>query len=242
MSRFYVPREMVKDSRIYISGQEARHILNVMRLKVSDDVLVFDGTGKEYIGVIKEVASGSLVVDILVTRSYPGGERVKITLIQAIPKKEKMDNIVEKSTELGVSLIIPVLTERTIVNWDERKMISSVERWRRIALEASKQCGRVNIPAVSEIKSLENVIKNMNDYNLSLMAALVDDAMNLKDAIKSFKSGNIALAIGPEGDFTPSEISGAKAKNFKVVNLGPRVLKSDTAGLAALAAMNHEFE
>lgn len=241
MSRFFVPKEAVRGNRILIRGAEAHHILDVMRLKVLDKVVAFDGTGKEYIGFIKEAKRKALAVEIVQTRRPLDKENARITLIQAIPKKEKMDYVVEKATELGVYSIIPIMTKRTIVRWDEAKRSRCIERWRRISRESSKQCGRAAIPAIETIKEFNEVVKESSNYDLAIMAALSDDSVRLKDAISGFSGGKIAIAIGPEGDFTPDEIERAKAANFKLVTLGSRVLKSDTAGLAALSILNYEF-
>jgi len=241
MSRFYVPKESVRGKLISISGKEAHHIVDVMRLKVPDKVVTFDGTGKEYSGFIKEVTAKSVVIEIVETKVLSDGKSLSFTLIQAIPKKDKMDYIVEKSTELGVSRIIPLFTGRTIPDWDESKKTASVERWRRIAMGASKQCGRADIPEIDSIKNLSDVTADTARYDLALIAALDDSAIKLKDALKGFGGGRIAVAIGPEGDFTPDEIRIAKGAGFKLISLGSRVLKSDTAGLFALAILNYEF-
>ena len=241
MSRFYVPKESVKGNKIFVYGKEAHHILDVMRLKKSDSVVTFDGTGKEYVGVIKEVGRDSLVVEVAETRESNSGLKIAVTLIQAIPKKEKMDYIVEKATELGVSAVIPVIAGRTIVNWDEKKKEAHAQRWCKISREASKQCGRSDIPDVSSVKDLKSAVKDTENHDLKLIAALSDGAISLKDALKDFEGKRITIAIGPEGDFTPDEIKLAKSLGFKVVNLGQRVLKSDTAGLAMLAVLNYEF-
>jgi len=212
-----------------------------MRLKVSDKVVTFDGTGVEYTGFIKEIKDKLVVMEIVETRSPLGKESSKVTLVQAIPKKEKMDYIVEKSTELGASRIIPIVTARTIPSWDEPKKVSSVERWRKIAMEASKQCGRCDIPEIDLIRNISDITADISGYDLALIAAIDDSAIKLKDALKGFRGGKVVIAIGPEGDFTPGEIEEAKRRGFKLVNLGPRVLKSDTAGLFALAVLNYEL-
>ena len=140
MSRFFVPKEFVKADSIYITGKEAHHILDVMRLKVSDEVVVFDGTGREYTGIVKAARRKSLEVLIKSARESSCRERGPlVTLIQAITKKDKMDYIAGKATELGVSRIIPVTTERTIPEWNDAKKASIVERWRKLAREAAKQ-------------------------------------------------------------------------------------------------------
>jgi len=241
MSRFFVPKEFVKTDSIYITGKEAHHILDVMRLKVSDEVVVFDGTGKEYTGIVKAVDRKSLEVRIKSTREPSAGSNRILTLIQAIPKKDKMDYIVEKATELGVSRIIPVTTERTIPEWSDAKRASIVERWRKISMEAAKQCGRADIPEVNPIASIDKTVGELKEYDLKLIAILSDKAIKLKDTLKGCDGRKIAVAIGPEGDFTAKEADNALEAGFRMVNLGPRVLKSDTAGLAVLSIIGYEY-
>jgi len=241
VSRFYVPKECVRGGLIHISGRETHHITDVMRLKALDKVVTFDGTGREYVGFIKEIKNKSVIIEIIETKSAIGKESSKITLIQAIPKKDKMDYIVEKSTELGISSIIPVVTGRTIPDWDQTKKLAIVDRWSKIAREASKQCGRSDIPDIAQIKSFSDIAADAAGYDLALIAALDDKAVKLKDTLKSFTGGKVAIAIGPEGDFTPDEINSARTNGFKLVNLGSRVLKSDTAGLFVLAILNYEL-
>ena len=241
MSRFFVPKDSVNGSIISVTGEEAHHIADVMRLKVKDKVVTFDGTGKEYIGVIKEAGKKSIVIEVTDTREAPKTQAPRITLIQAIPKREKIEYLIEKATELGVSAIVPVFTERTIPDWDEEKKASRVARWRKIAREASKQCGRLDIPGIPEISQFSDIINDEKFSGLKLIAALEDDAEPIRRALKDFKGDQILIAIGPEGDFTPDEVKGAVGRGFKPVSLGFRVLKSDTAGLFALSAIDYEY-
>ena len=243
MSRFFVPEDSVCDGKIFITGKEAHHIIDVMRLKKSGRVVVFDGTGNEYSCVIKEIAGKNIYADIVDTRLIPATGAVILTLIQAIPKKDKMEYIIEKATELGVHNIVPVITGRTIVKWDDAKRGDHVNRWREIAKVASKQCGRADIPVISEIKKIDCVLRDFKDKEFKLIAALSEGVISLRDALKSYnKERRVAIAIGPEGDFTPDEVETAKANGFKAVSLGARVLKSDTAPLAALSILNYELE
>ena len=241
MSRFFIPRDSVKGNIISVTGEEAHHIADVMRLKVKDKVVTFDGTGKEYIGVIKEVGKKSIVIDVTDTREAPKTLAPRVTLIQAIPKREKIEYLIEKATELGVDSIVPVFTERTIPNWDEEKRASHVIRWRKIAREASKQCGRLDIPKVPEIAQFSNIIIDEKLSGLKLIAALADDTEPIRRALKDFKGDQIIVAIGPEGDFTPDEVKSAVERGFISVSLGFRVLKSDTAGLFALSVIDYEY-
>lgn len=242
MSRFFVAKENVRGNLIHIDGREARHILNVMRMKRDDRVTVFDGTGKEYTGFIKTTKPTSLIVEIITTNTPKAGGLPQITLAQSIPKKEKMDYIVEKATELGIYSIIPVISERTVVAPGEEGANTKIERWKRLALEAAKQCGRTDIPGIKDIRKFYDIIYEVGDFDLILMAHLSEDTIPLKEAISDFKSGKIIVFIGPEGDFTPDEITMARNNtNCRFVTLGKRVLKSDTAGLYALSVLSYEL-
>lgn len=226
---------------IYIDGQEARHILNVMRLKENDKVIVFDGTGKEYTGFIKQTKPKSLTVEIISTKAPKREALPEITLAQSIPKKEKMDYIVEKATELGVRSIIPLVSERTIVKLEEARALDRVQRWKKIAREAAKQCGRPDVPEIENVQKFYNTVDIVNNFDLAFMPCLSEDVIPLKEAVKGFETGKIIVFIGPEGDFTPEEIKMAKDTSCKLVSLGNRVLKSDTAGLLVLSVLNYEF-
>ncbi len=241
MPRFFAPKENIKGNLIYIDGQEARHILNVMRLMENDKVIVFDGTGKEYTGFVKQARPKSLTVKIISTRAPKVDTIPEITLAQAIPKKEKMDYIVEKATELGVHSIIPLVSERTIVRFESDKAINRLARWKKIAIEAAKQCGRTDVPEIKDIQKFYNIIDDINKFDLALMGYVSEGTVSLKEAVSDFKTGKIIVFIGPEGDFTPDEILMAKDTSCKFISLGKRVLKSDTAGLFVLSVLNYEF-
>lgn len=241
MSRFYVDKESVRGDTIVIGGEEAHHIIDVMRLKLSDAIVAFDSSGREYAGVISGIKGKSVSIKILRTIEEPAAAALDITLIQAIPKRSKMDYIVEKAAELGVSSVAPVFTARTIPDWDQDKRSASVKRWRKIALEAAKQCGRRQVPSITEIKDLSDALEAARGSSLALIAALVEETVDIRTAVKGFKGGKISVAIGPEGDFTPEEVDAARERGFKAITLGPRVLKSDTAGLAVLAILDYEL-
>lgn len=239
MSRFFTPKENIKGNTVYISGQEARHILNVMRLSNNDKVVVFDGTGKEYIGFIKDTKPKSLTVEVVETRTPSRTDAPSITLVQAIPKKDKMDYIVEKATELGVSAVIPVVSKRTVVRVDTDLRL---KRWQRISQEASKQCGRLDIPRISPIMRFNDAVDEINNYDFCLMACLWDKTASLHSAISSYTSGSVIVFVGPEGDFTPDEIQRTmNNSNCKLVSLGRKVLKSDTAALYIISCLNYEL-
>lgn len=243
MSRFFVSPKNIKRKEITIKGSEAHHIAGVMRLKEGDKIVVFDGTGKEYTGFIKEAdkKAKKIIIEIISTKRPFTGTLPEIVLAQSIPKKDKMDYIVEKAVELGVSRVIPVISKRTIVRPDKASRKKKTERWRRIAVAASKQCGSLSVPKIENIVEYHEIMGRLDNYDLVLFACLDEGTIPLKKAISSFKSGKVLVFIGPEGDFTPEEIILATRDNSRFVSLGRKVLKSDTAGLFILSILNYEF-
>ncbi len=242
MSRFFVPKGAVRGNKVIIDGPEAHHILDVMRLGIGDEVTAFDGTGMEYMGKIEATGKANLIVAITEARDIPLKKAMVVTLAQAIPKKDKMDYIVEKATELGVHSIIPIQTTRSIVRLDAKKAPTRVERWRKISKEAAKQCGAQKIPVIEDISGFDDAVARLKDYDLKLMACLGPDAESLKDVLRANKAKSALIFIGPEGDFTEDEIRKASSGGARLISLGGSVLKSDTAGLAALAVINYEYD
>lgn len=245
MSRFFVPPENVdvKANKIMVDKDEAHHIIDVMRMKESDAVVIFDGTGKEYTGFIETLDSKAkrLIVTIVKTE-HPAPQRYpEIYLAQAIPKKNRMVNIIEKATELGVNCVIPVLSERTIVRPDNVDAEKMAKRWRKIATVAAKQSGRVDVPTIGRAVKYNDFVKSFGDYDIVLFACLFGDAVPLREALSTFMSGKVLIVVGPEGDFSPNEAHMAVRDNCKFVSLGKRVLKSDTAGIFMLSVLKYEF-
>ncbi len=244
MSRFYVPKSKIKKNEIIIDGKEARHVLDVMRLRHKDDVVVFDGEGNEYAGFIKETINRpkGLVVQITHVKKTTDKSGAEITLAQAIPKMNRMDYIVEKATELGVTRIIPMVSERTVVRPRENACGKKTERWRKKAVAAAKQCGRRDLPVITDIEEYGDVVGETDRYDLVLMACLSGNTMPLKEALAGIRASKILFFIGPEGGFSPEEVASLKNRNnCRYVSLGQRVLKSDTAGLYLLAVVGYEL-
>jgi len=239
MSRFYIKPENVKGTTIYIGGEEAHHILEVMRLKEGDRIVTFDGIGKEYEGVIRDVARGKAVVEITKSSVLDKKEGIAITLAQALPKKAKIAFIIEKATELGVDAIMPIHTARTVVRLDSEKRNSRFSRWGRIAVSASKQCGRLQVPKIFPITDFEEAIKKLEDYDLAIMACLHRDTRSLREILEDFSGKSIIVFIGPEGDFTEKEIEAASSSGCRLASLGPRVLRVDTASLNILSVLRY---
>ncbi len=242
MSRFYVSPGSIRGNKIYVSTEESHHIIGVMRLSEGDAVKVFDGTGKEYNGKIESVKNKSVIIAVNRIVAAPAAPAAEISLAQAMPKKDKMDYIVEKATELGASEIIPLVSERTIVRVSHDRADHKLDRWRRIAIEAAKQCGRTNLPALRTVSRFNDLLKDFHKYDGIIMPCLSEKSIPLKDALSRVKNPKkLLLMIGPEGDFTPAEIARAEENGALLVSLGGPVLRSDTAAVAALAVLNYAF-
>lgn len=240
MSRFYIKPDNVRNDKIYVDGEEARHILNVMRLKRGDGVIAFDGTGREYFGDIESISTNSLIVKIKKIEEHKTKKRYRMTLAQAIPKKAKMDYIIQKATELGIDSIIPMNTERTVVKLSKSDISARQNRWERIAKEAAKQCGRSEITKIEGYLDFEDVLENVKSYDLALMPSIMPvNRQSLKKCLSNFKGESILIFIGPEGGFDPAELDAAFEKGVIFVSLGENVLKSDTAAIAAIAMINY---
>ena len=242
MGRFYVSPDSIKGGKIHVGQKESHHIIDVMRLAGGDSVTVFDGSGKEYQGKIDSIKNKSVVINIKNVRTVEKKQSTSITLAQSIPKKDKMDLIVQKATELGVDEIIPVESSRTIVRTGRRKKGHKIDRWRKIIVEASKQCGRNELPRIKDVIYFDKLLNSAVNYNLVIMPCLSDRCVNLKFALsKTNKPDKVLAIIGPEGGFTEDEIDRASKKGVVLVSLGQSVLKSETAAITILSILNYEY-
>ena len=241
MSRFYIKPDSVKDDKIFLKGEELHHVRDVMRLDVGDAIVAFDGQGKEYIGKIAGSSSKELVIKINKIVSGARSQGSQISLACGIPKLDRMDYIVQKSTELGVKSIYPLMTKRTIVSLsDEKKAQARKARWERIAVESSKQCGRAVLPEIKPVTGFSQFMQSLKGFDLALIAALAEDVKDLKDVLRNSSVKNVVLLIGPEGDFTKEEVDAAVKKGCVPVSLGPLVLRCDTAAIYGLSVLNYE--
>lgn len=242
MSRFYVSPDSVKGDKIHVSKEESHHIIGVMRLGENDSVTVFDGTGREYSGRIESIKNKNVIIAVDKVSISAAKSPVRISLAQAMPKKDKMDYIVQKATELDAKEIIPLESERTVVRATKEQAAHKKDRWHKIVIEAAKQCGRNDLPDISQVQPFDDLLKKFRQYDGVIMPCLSEKTIPLKSALSRIKSPKkLLLLIGPEGDFTPGEIERAEENGALLVSLGEIVLKSDTAAIAALAMLNYAF-
>jgi 16S rRNA (uracil1498-N3)-methyltransferase len=243
LSRFFISPKSIKGNRALLTGAEAHHIRDVMRLKKGDKISAFDGTGLVYQGRIILTTKNKVEIEIKHMADQRPLSKVEISLVSAVPKKNKMDVIVQKCTEIGVDTIIPVQTRRTIVRLDNQRQVKRLKRWQRIAHEAAKQSGRVDIPEIKGLTLWKDVFFVLSDYDLKLLFCLNGKTHRLKDVLRRRnKAKRVAIFIGPEGDFTDEEVRLARGAGAVSVSLGEHVLKSDTACISALAMVNYELK
>ena len=241
MPRFYVPQPRIVDEILTIEGDEVKHIRRVLRLRPGDEVIVFDSTAREYEGVIVEESPVSVRVRIQNARLCQKESPVEITLAQSLLKGEKMDYLVQKSTELGITEIAPFFSSRSVPLLEKSTGVSRHRRWERIAVEASKQCGRGTIPKIFPIKDYSDMLQGVTPGSVRLLL-WEREGESLKRMLKKREGkAEIFFIVGPEGGLSSEEVEEAKREGFIPINLGKRVLKSETAGICLLSILQYEF-
>ncbi len=244
MHRFHLRPENWDNATL--DAEEAHHCLNVLRLKEGDRVTAFDGAGREAQGTIAS-ASGSKVTLKLGPASKSPPPPCEITLAQAVPKGKNMDLIVQKAVELGAAHIVPILSDRTVVQLEADETTKKREKWQSVALEACKQCGQNRMPEVAQPLSPKDFLERLDKNSLLLIASLQPDARPLKTVLEGYKSQNgslpkrVTVFVGPEGDFTPAEIALAKSHGCQPITLGPIILRTETAAIYCLSVLAHEL-
>ncbi len=233
--RIYCPStKIIRDKIVILDPCQIHHLSSVRRLKKGDRVVVFDGESQEYECVIDSIAKDKAELSVVKTRKAVP-VKLDLTLACALPKKVKMDYIIEKTVELGVDRIIPIKTERTIVEYSPEKAKEKLKRWQAIAIEASKQCGRIKLPQIEPISEFSKVASQVKNYELAVIPHLGSGNKSLKEIFHDFRLSSIIIFIGPEGDFSPREIKLAKENGCIGASLGDLVLKVDTAAISVIA-------
>jgi len=251
MNRFFVKPEYIENDVVEISGDDFNHISNSLRLKKGDKIIISIGDGYDYIVRLVNFKESSVSGQIIEKKSNQTEPSINIDLAQAIPKNRNIEFVIQKGTEIGVNNIIPLETERTIVKLSKSKEKRRIERWQTIAEESAKQSQRGNVPRIEGLVSFDNKEKLeelLNKYDRVLVLYAGETSKNIKDTIKNYKKnkiGNILLFIGPEGGFTKQEIelleNSVSSTKVETISLGPRILRTETAGIVALSAILYEF-
>ena len=255
MARFFVEPQNVREDRVVITGEDVRHITRVLRLARGDRITVTTGLCTDYLVEITAASKDEVVGRVVEVTGVNRDPELKVIMVQGLPKGDKMDLIVQKSTELGVAAIIPVETRRAVVRLEGAKAGQRVERWQRIALEAAKQCRRGRIPEVLPVASWSSALEAVPGGALAVVPWEGEGELSLKRVLQGTGTPNrdmhgtgapgkpreVWIFIGPEGGLDPEEIEAARERGIIPVTLGPRILRTETAGLAVLAMILYQW-
>ena len=242
MNRFFVDEKNIVDQEIFIDNEDVKHIKNVLRLKVDDEIEVV-AKGMVYRTLIKNIESRKVILSIIESKEGQNEAPIDIYLYQGIAKGSKMDMILQKATEIGVKRIYPIETIRTVVKLKgDKKVQSRIERWNQITLESSKQSKRDEIPRVENILDFKELIEHLREAKFAIVPYELEDINTFKAGLAGYDgSESIHIIIGPEGGFDQVEIDQLIEIGVKPVTLGPRILRTETAGIVASTMALYDF-
>ena len=247
MPKFFVTNNQVEDNKITILGDDVNHIANVLRMKVGDEIQICNtDTTENYNVELNEFSKDSIVCKVLEKIASEAESSINLKIFQGIPKSDKMELIIQKSTELGVKAIVPVEMERCISKINGKDEKKKIERWQKISEVAAKQSGRDIIPKIEHVIKIKEISEHVSEYDMIIVPYEKAEGYSFKDAIeelkiKDNKNLNIGIVIGPEGGYEPSEVELLQNAGAKVVTLGKRILRTETVALAMASVIMYEL-
>lgn len=233
--RIHVAQALHVDGEVTLSGAAAEHVGRVLRLRSGDALTLFNGDGSDYTAQLTAVSRGAATARVTGAAALHNESPLALTLAQGIARGDKMDWVVQKATELGAVRIVPLLSERSEVRLDEQRAAKRAEHWRAVAISACEQCGRARIPVIDPVLSIANWCTGLGNDPALRLALLPNATRRVRD-LKTMSAG-ILLVVGPEGGLGERDLASLADAGFAGLNLGPRILRSETAGLVALAAL-----
>lgn len=243
MAKFFVNAQNISEKQIIIDGENVNHIKNVLRLQIGDEIIINDRQGHDYKCIINAIEQGTIIALIDSVTHSLSEPQVEVILFQSLIKGEKMDWVIQKAVEIGVTKIIPICTTRCVVKIENpKKTISKVERWNKIAESAAKQSGRGVVPEVfAPITFLEGLNYAQQNDLCALIPYEKEYEVGIRKVLNSTEAKSFGIFIGPEGGFTEQEIQEALHQGVHSVSLGNRILRSETASLVTLANIMYEM-
>jgi 16S rRNA (uracil1498-N3)-methyltransferase len=235
LSRVYVETPLAAGERAILTGDAANHVARVMRARVGDPLTLFDGRGGEYQAHVSELQGAKVIADVGEHQAIERESSLDITLLQGIARSDRMDAIVQKATELGVTRIVPVATERSVVKLAREIAHRKHAHWLGVAIAACEQCGRNRLPEVAQPQTLADAIRT--EASLPRQSILLAPGGRIALSAVAADEDPITLLIGPEGGLAPTEVELALQSGFVACRVGPRILRTETASLAAIAAL-----
>lgn len=244
MHRFFISPEAIEGNRIVLKGDAAHQVKDVLRLREGDQITVLDNSGQEFRVTLAEVGRDLVVGEVTGSSAARGEPQTRITLYQALLKGPKFELVLQKATELGVSSFVPVVTDRCVVTDSISEM--KVSRWRKIVTEAAEQSRRGKLPEVFPVVSFAEACRSASNY--ALIPWEEEGSVSIGEILGKWSSRSTSgqplspsIFIGPEGGFAPAEVEMAKRYGILPVTLGPRILRAETAALAAIAVVLYHF-
>lgn len=243
MHRFYVPAARIADGKVHFSTEQHSQLRNVLRMRPGDVVAVFDGSGAEFSAVLESDKSGGFAAAITETRAPDTEPSTRLTIIQGIPKGDKLELILQKCTELGAAEFLITATERSVPKIPRDGPHPKLERWRSIVMEAAEQSGRVRVPVVEVMRSMSEALARVSGRGTILIAWEEQRGAELLSVLRRQRHmTDVALIVGPEGGLTSAEVNTAIEAGGEPISLGTRILRTETATIAATTLLIHGLE
>lgn len=243
MHKFFVKTDNIINDNIFIEGEDYQHATKVLRLKTGDKIQICDGEKNEYICLIQEINKKQIKCEIIEHFINNNESNLNITLFQGLPKAQKMELIIQKGVEIGIKEFQPILTERVVVKTEGRDLKNKLDRWNRISYEAAKQSNRGIVPRVNDILDFEEAINKLNEFDVVFVPYEKEKNKGFKKTLKEINGvKSVAIIIGPEGGFSEQEIDIFIKNNYIPITLGPRILRTETAGLVAASIILYELD
>ena len=248
MPKFFISQEQIDGNNLKIKGKDVNHIRNVLRKKINDEITVCNiDNQKDYLCTINELEKEYINCTIVAELEKNVESNVKLTILQGLPKADKMELIIQKSVELGVTEIIPIEMKRCVVKLQEKDKIKKVQRWQKISEVASKQCGRNIIPKIGQVISLKNICNLIDNYDIVLVAYENEKEKSIKQILQEIKNNyskeiKIAVLIGPEGGIAPEEVEALTVSGAMTMSLGKRILRTETVALNVASIIMYELD
>ena len=241
MNRFYHSGQINIDETIVLDEFAAHHAQKVMRLKNNDQLILFNGDGSDYTGHVIIISKRQVQVSIKSKKSIESESNIRVILLQALTSSEKMDLIIQKTTELGISEIQPIVCERSVVKIKNEKIEKKLLHWRQVSIAACEQCGRAEIPTIYKPVNIIKYLEKISESDKTTKIILSPEATkSLNNSTPNIKQ-DIKVLIGPEGDFTKQELDFSIQKGFSPIKIGPRILRTETAPMCILSILQYKY-
>jgi 16S rRNA (uracil1498-N3)-methyltransferase len=242
MQRYFITPDNMLEDKAIVRGDDAHHLMRVMRAAPGDQVIVSNGADRECLAEVVELYKENVLLKIVEERPMAGEPRTQVWIAQSLPKGDKLETVIQKGTEIGASAFLPFVSSRTIVQYDAKKEAKRMERWRKIAKEAAEQAHRSKVPDVRETVSWKELLRISEEAALTVFCYEKEHALQLRTVLQesNIGTGPVLIVVGPEGGFTEEEASEAERHGCRPVGLGSRILRTETAGLVAASCVFYE--